>query len=140
MAIRVDFHIVKKNRAQALYYLAQLIETIYHEDKKIMIATENEQVSNELDELLWSYLDDSFLPHEIMKTNEPVIAPIQISDTQLAPYDVLVNLRSTIPASLADSTKIIEIVYQDKVATDLSRQKYRQYQNRACQLQTFHID
>lgn len=139
MAERVDFYILKKKQTEAYFYLARLVEKIYSLDKTVIIWTVDANESHYLDDFLWQYRDDSFLPHDIFERENTVSSPILISDKCIVAQDILINLTGTAPQNSSDFSRIIELVYEDENLIIQSRQKYRHYQSIGCQLHTTHI-
>jgi DNA polymerase-3 subunit chi len=136
---RVDFYILKKTRQDAYLYLARLVEKVYSLNKTVLILTDCAEEASYIDDLLWQYQDASFLPHDIVVSAQDVASPISISEGITIAADVLVNLTGSLPQKIADYPRVIELVYEAANLTELSRQKYRQYQNLKFQIQTFHI-
>jgi DNA polymerase-3 subunit chi len=139
---RIDFHILK-NSQEPYAYLARLVEKIYLLKNNLFILTGTAQESQRVDDLLWTFRDCSFLPHQIIndKTRAGQHVPILISDA-LVPRvtDVLINLSATVPNYYADFNRIVEVVCEMGSSQEQGRKKYRLYQSFGCQPQTFHIN
>ena len=87
----------------------------------------------DLDQLLWSFREDSFLPHAVVTdstlTQEPV--SLGISDTSFINREgLLINLGNEIPADLSSFSRVAEIVVQDEKILKLARVRFRQYRER----------
>lgn len=140
MALRSDFYILKKKRPEAFGFLARLVEKIYTLEKSVFIFTNDEQESKLLDDLLWEYQAESFLPHEIFNSEEQAYSPIIISSIHKQKRDVLINLQNQLPLFVNEFERVVEIVYDDEHIAQCGRQKYRQYQNNGYQINTFQIE
>lgn len=141
MAPQVAFHILKKNKYEAYQYLARLVAKAYSLKSSLIILTENADEARRVDDLLWCFADDSFLPHEICHNDESTNTPILISDKELNhKRDVLINLRLTMPTDLNQFQRVIELIYLQDDIKEHGRHKYREYQALGCPIQTFHAE
>ena len=64
---RVDFYLLKDtgNAAGPLFTCCRLAEKAYMQGHRIFINTESALQLQQLDDLLWTFRDGSFLPHAI---------------------------------------------------------------------------
>jgi DNA polymerase-3 subunit chi len=130
----VNFHLPNLDNEGCEYYLANLIEKMYVDNVKIYVVTRSQQASQKLDQFLWSFREDSFLPHHIAE-EEGFDAPILIS------HRVLPDLNHYVAINLKDERadlrfkSIIEFVYPNEAAKAIARKKYREYQQHGCKLQ-----
>ena len=64
---RVSFYLLNSQDVQSRQQFAcRLAEKAVRQGNKVMIATGNEAESRELDQLLWSFRPESFVPHVIL--------------------------------------------------------------------------
>jgi DNA polymerase-3 subunit chi len=130
----VNFHLPSLDNEGCEHYLANLIEKMYLENFEIYVVTRSEQASQKMDQFLWSFRDDSFLPHQIVEEGG-FDAPILISHRILPDpnHYVVINLKD----EMADLRfkSIIEFVYPNEAAKAIARKKYREYQQHGCKLQ-----
>ncbi len=70
------YHLINKKLSDVL---PKLIEKAYELDKKIKIQTLSDDEVEEINTLLWSYSDTSFLPHGSKKNGSEKKQPIHIS-------------------------------------------------------------
>jgi DNA polymerase-3 subunit chi len=85
-----------------------------------------------LDDLLWRFRYDSFIPHEryLFSGLEEVTSPILIGTAALPPHintQVLINYNDQILEDFNRYERIIELVDQNKDTLEKSRKKFRQY-------------
>lgn len=89
-----------------------------------------------MDDLLWTFRDISFLPHQ--RADEQVSADIAVTigweQDHAGQQDVLINLSDTIPARAEAFSRIVEIVSGDKSEREIARQRYRDYRQRGYEL------
>jgi DNA polymerase III subunit chi len=137
---RVDFHILKKNLEDAYFYLARLVEKAFLLNSTIAIFTQNEKETFFIDNLLWTFSEESFIPHEVWDPDENSGVPVIIShEIMLIKRDVLINLTDSVPTNFSSFPRIIELVYTDEAVASKGREKYREYK-KTCEVNTFQIN
>ena len=141
--MKVDFYVMENmGRMQALRELCLLLETPYDAGQSVYIHTAGKDDAEQLDKLLWTYRDDSFLAHQIKEPGSDNTAPILIgmddtpSQTPSKIESVLVNLTTQIPAFYKQFGRVIEIVFGDPAGQQSARDRFRQYREKGCELNT----
>jgi DNA polymerase-3 subunit chi len=127
---RIDFYIIEENNPRSRLLLAcRLIEKAHKNRHRIYIQAENQAEAFQVDELLWTYRDDSFLPHNLYGDGPEPAPPIQIGfrDTPEKHRDILLNLSKQVPAFYTQFSRVLEIVSQDTDIQAAAREHYRQY-------------
>lgn len=136
---RIDFYILDAAGLSARLRLAcRLIEKAYKNKHRIFINMDNAEEAHMLDELLWTYRDDSFLPHNLYGDGPEPAPPIQIG-YQVTPNkhrDILLNLSKTIPDFYPQFTRVLEIVTNDTAIQNTSRENYKHYRNQGHDINT----
>ncbi|MBA3660425.1 MAG: DNA polymerase III subunit chi [Gammaproteobacteria bacterium] len=118
--------------------LCNLIENFYKSHDTLFILQDDEHAVEQLDRLLWTYKDDSFIPHQRYKLDDVNPAPIQLG-VQLPPgkeQGTFINLTLAVPASYQTYSKVIEIVFEDPANKKAARIRYRQYLQDNCKIST----
>lgn len=137
--IRVDFYLLESKEESARNLLAcRLVEKAYLRGHRVFIYCNNQQEAHLLDELLWTFKDNSFIPHNLQGEGPEPPPPIQIG-YQSEPRgfnDILLNLNQDLPAFYARFQRIMEIVPNDEAAKELCRQHYKAYRAKQCELHT----
>lgn len=135
--MRVDFYILNKSEIRSCYQLAcRLIEKAYMKTHTVYVHVENEQQAHLLDELLWTFRDNSFIPHTLLNESHNIAAPVRIGYKQ-APdklTDIMLNLTLVIPPFYQSFQRIIEIVPTIREWQEALRKHYRYYREQGCQL------
>lgn len=143
MAIRVDFYLLKSALlADCRIIACRLIEKAYQQGHYIFVYTNSLEDAEYFDELLWSFRDDSFLPHQVFYGGQPDInSPILISHLEPPEiqHDVLINLSSSMPTFYQRFNRILEIVPNEDNAKQQARANYRNYQKAECELKTHNL-
>ena len=94
---QVDFYILKSGRPGGRQLFAcRLAVKAYKQGHTIYINTESPQQLRELDDLLWTFRDGSFLPHGEYQAGDGDEPPILLGHAlePEGPSDVLMNLSS----------------------------------------------
>jgi len=85
-----------------------------------------------LDDLLWTFEDIGFLPHERAEEAPDPDTPILIGCDTEPPQTatVLITTAHPVPAFIERYERVLEVVDQDPERLKRSRQRYRDYQAR----------
>lgn len=128
--MRADFYLLSTDAVDASALLAcRLLEKAYQQGHQVFVYCADRQAAEQLDELLWTFKPDSFIPHHLQGEGPEPPPPIQIghSSEPRGFHDILLNLASTVPPFFNRFKRIIEIVGVDEAAKELSREHYRMY-------------
>lgn len=140
--VRVDFYLLKNNSAEAKWLLVcRLLEKAYLRGHRVFVYCNNQQEAETLDELLWTFKESSFIPHNLQGEGPEPPPPIQIGFGQEPRGfdDILFNLASEVPLFYPRFRRIIEIVSNDEVERELSRAHYREYRLSQCEFKTHEL-
>lgn len=137
---QIDFYILGQNSTTAALFACRLADKVYHMSHSIYIHAESKEQAEQLDDLLWTFNQGSFLPHEI-RGRKPVTSPIVIgyNDDPQIHSDVMINLSDKIPLFFSQFNRVAEIVCGDNAARQLARQNYKFYKDRGYNLHTHEI-
>ena len=97
---KANFYLLSQDQPAEQYVFAcRLCEKILSQNLKAYIHTDTEEQAQYLDDLLWSYRPESFLPHYLYGTevDEAVSIVIGYTVNYHQGFDVLINLSSNIP-------------------------------------------
>jgi DNA polymerase-3 subunit chi len=143
MPININFYLLPYATIEACgLYICRLIEKVYKKNHRIYILTSTEHETRTLNDLLWTFKDISFIPHNIYEENPTSPAPIQIGSSKEQPNnhnDILINLTLEVPNFYANFKHVLEIVPNNTTARESSRKKYKFYQQQGCKLETHNI-
>lgn len=141
--IRVDFYLLNSDQPQAAWLVAcRLLEKAYLRGHRVFVYCDNQKDVEHLDELLWTYKDDSFIPHNIQGEGPEPPPPVQIGygAEPRGFNDILLNMATTIPSYFSRFRRVMEIVAASDTAKEISRTHYREYRAKQCELHTHHIE
>ena len=137
---RVDFYILAQTDERARYMLAcKLAEKAWRLDNTVYIHTRSRADAEQLDELMWTFRDGSFVPHGLAGRNDGTEAsPIMIGseDRGIDSRDLLINLGDEIPAFAEGFPRVAELVTSDESCRNLSRKRYATYRDQGHELNT----
>lgn len=138
---QVDFYILHTQSRQEKDRLAcQLVDKAWHQGYRIYIHTDFISVKR-LDMMLWTFKEESFLPHDIYP-DVSSSAPIRIGYTEQVcdGMEVLINLTETVPPFFEQFKRIVEIVDDTPFARETGRGRYRFYRERGLELRVHNIN
>lgn len=142
-AQRVDFYVLSGTDELARLKLAcRLTEKAYLAGQRVFVRLEDATQLSSFDELLWSFADRSFVPHEpYSDARQWLDTPVLLGCQNGPPvdYDVLLNLASEAPSGAERAARIIEIVDAEESRRQAARGRFRAYRDRDLNPQTHHI-
>ena len=134
--MRIDFHLINESSPEAVWlYACRLLEKAYLKKNQVFVYCAHQQDAENLDELIWTFKPDSFIPHNLQGEGPEPPPPIQIGygEEPRGFQDVLLNLSATIPPFWTRFHRIIEIVSADEEAKIISRDHFRAYRKQGCE-------
>lgn len=140
--IRVDFYLLASNQNDARWLLAcRLLEKAYAKGHTVYVLCNKKEDTEYLDELLWTFKEDSFIPHNLQGEGPEPPPPIQIGyDREPRGFnDILLNLSNFIPPFYSRFKRIMELVLNEETEKEESRIRYRDYRAKGCELHTHQI-
>ena len=127
---RIDFH---SEVADKVAYACRLVRKARSADCSVVVLTADGRQLAALDEALWTFSEQDFLPHvtagDPLAQQTPVILTAS-DDAELPHHQVLINLSDTTPAHFASFERMFEIVSSDATDKAAGRERYRFYQQR----------
>ena len=137
MSPQVSFYILQDETLEArAWFACRLAEKAWRNGVPTYIHAATTKDAAALDDMLWSYREDSFLPHrnldaqsETSDTPEPVTlgsAHKQISEQK----GLLINLSNEVPDNIGHFERVAEVVVQEPSSLELARNRFRQYKDR----------
>ena len=127
---RADFYLIAKPRflGQPLLLVCELAKKAYTANQSTLILARDLAQAEELDDLLWAFEPDAYLPHQIAGADEDEDeAPLLIAapETDAASRPLVINLRDDV--WLQPCERILEVVPADESARGGSRERWKQY-------------
>jgi DNA polymerase-3 subunit chi len=131
---QVDFYVLgKPDHRTRLVTACRLAEKAYDQGLRVAVRTSSPSETAEVDDLMWTFSDRSFVPHAVWPA-EPALAaatPVLIASGALpdSHRDVLVNLADDLPAAPAHYGRVCEVVGADDDAKRRARFRWRGYRD-----------
>jgi DNA polymerase-3 subunit chi len=141
--MRADFYLLNNSHPQAGWLVAcRLLEKAYLRNHRVFVYCETRLDAMMLDELLWTFKDDSFIPHNLQGEGPEPPPAVQIGhDTEPRGFsDILMNMSTKIPPFHTRFQRIMEIVMDNDAAKAIGRQHYKEYRARGFDMHTHPID
>lgn len=115
--------------AKRLTTACRIIEKAFQQKHSIYVHAASKAEAEALDELLWTFRADSFIPHHLVGDGPTPPPPVRIGWQQIPPEasDLLVNLHAEAPPQPQRFRRIIEIVGGDEPQREAARGHWRQY-------------
>ena len=133
---RIEF---RTHIADKVHYACRLVRKALSSapNSKIVLYATHQPLLEKLDDALWTFSDNAFLPHTMAGTPQAAHSPIILANAQISelPYsDILINLSSDIPTHYAQFERLIELVSQDPHDAEAGRQRDKHYRERGYEL------
>lgn len=132
---RADFYLIDKPRfrEQPLLLVCELVRKAVDADLPVLILARDVQQAEALDDLLWSFDPDAFLPHQIFDaemTDEDEEIPVLIATPEMAPppRSLVINLRDACATGPFD--RVLEVVPADPDMRAPLRARWKEYKAR----------
>lgn len=135
---RVDFYVLQDvDRNAALRFACRLATKAVAAGNMVHIHNDDADAARELDEMLWHYPEQRFIPHACEASEAAPHAPLILGwNPPPAPDGVLINLAAEIPTFFGRFERVAEIVVDAN--RDTGRERYKFYRDRGYPL--FHHD
>lgn len=116
----------------------RLAEKAYGLGNRIYIHTETPQQTKHMNDLLWTFREGSFIPHEAYEAGNTNESPIQIGHHESPEIDseVLINLAPEVPLFFSRFLRVAELIGPHKDAKTQGRERFRFYRDRGYPLDT----
>ena len=138
---RVDFYILPDGTGIDRFACTMAAKA-WSIGNRVHIHTPSEEMAKVLDNLLWTYRDISFVPHEIFDGNINEETPVTIGFGNSFPEQsqVMINLDFEIPDFTSRFDRIVEIVGGNETNKQYARRRYRQYKDKDYETHDHKID
>ena len=137
---RADFYLIAKPRFlnAPLLLVCELARKANDANLSTLILARDAEQAEALDELLWAFDDDAYVPHQIAGTDEEdELAPVLIvaPDVTTPSRPLVINLRDA--PYLDACERVLEVVPADPAAREPLRERWKQYKARGLELSKY---
>ncbi|MDG4560444.1 MAG: DNA polymerase III subunit chi [Candidatus Competibacter sp.] len=136
---RIDFYVLPDQKENGRALLAcRLADKAYGLGHTVYVFTASEARAAALDDLLWTFRQDSFVPHERYPLVGEEGSPVLVGTAAPATVDaqVLINLADALPEGFERYERVVELVDQHPEVLAQSRERFRQYREQGCAPET----
>ena len=139
---QVDFYVMTGGDVEdSLYVACRLVEKAQQKGS-VYVHTADESQAHAINEKLWSFREDAFIPHQLVSGDSPATEKVAIG-YQLPPenyYDLMINLSLDVPNFHGRFERLLEVVPGEHEAREKCRQNYAYYRDRGYPLNKHDID
>ena len=133
-ALRVDFYVLEEASSTGRLKLAcRLAEKAYLAAQVALVWHTDPHELKEFDELLWTFMEGSFVPHEMVApgTTSTQETPVLLSAGTPPPrqVDIIINLAPEVPACLGQARRVAEIIDGDDTRRRAGRARFKAYRD-----------
>lgn len=133
MQTQVMFYLLSGDKqnadtSSAFYHACLQASYFYRQNQRVFIYTQNKQDAEQIDELLWAFDSDSFVPHNLAGEGPKQGSPVEISDQPMyGRRPVLINLTSAVPSFANQFQYIVDFVPSDETLKQQARERFKVY-------------
>lgn len=136
---RADFYLIQKERfrEEPLLLVCELARKAHDANLWTLVLTRDAEQAEQLDELLWAFDDEAYIPHQIAGDEEDELTPVLIAspDVDTPMRALVINLRDEPVSGSFD--RVLEVVPADDSARGPLRERWKQYQARGLELKKY---
>ena len=135
---RIDFYQLNPARHGYDQVVCKLCQKAWENRQPTLLLTQNPEQSRMLDQKLWTFVDDSFVPHDC-DNDADFVTPILIHDNPdpAGERRLLINLTPSVPAYFAQFERVIELVTENN--KHQARANYSYYKERGYPLKHINL-
>ena len=139
--MQVDFYVLGDGSSAATLRTAcRIAEKAWQMGHRVFIHTASREAAAAVDDLLWTFRQESFVPHVLHDARDAAdvtaVTPITIGSGEApdSDLDVLINLTETVPLFVDRSARVAEIVGAGEEERRAGRERYRHYRDLGCDI------
>jgi DNA polymerase-3 subunit chi len=139
---RVDFYVsAESGEAARLRLACRIAEKAYLAQQRVVVLCDATLLPK-VDDLLWTFGDGSFVPHDTVTTAAaPVEAPVALTTGAFpaSHTDILINLGNTVPAGFESFARVAEFLDARPEVRTAGRDRFKIYRANSIEPQTHNI-
>lgn len=143
---RVDFYVLQSTQEHARHtFVCRLIDKAVHNGSRVMVVTNNTEETQTLDNMLWEFKPESYIPHNPLINHTKLTDPSEQSEFPVVishEFDdahqdnLLINMCLGIPKQFSRFERVAEIVDQRDTILAATRKSYAYYKERGYPIHT----
>ena len=139
----ISFYVLSSDEERLRsFFCCKLIEKAYRQGVFCYLLTDSDSQTRMLDNLLWTFRPNSFIPHEIYSGTLPIMNN-RVLIGSLEPPDnwkkLVVNFSSHRLKDLVKTERLLEIIDNHPQRKQEGRNRYRDYQQQGLEIKTLRI-
>jgi len=140
---QIDFYVLQEQSLGGRFKLAcRIVEKAYRLGHQIYVRTDNSDDTNVLDDLLWTFSQNSFVPHQLCTESESRESPVVIGEHPPATegIDVVISVADDPVSNFTAYPRIVEIIGCEDDEKASGRNRFRYYREHGVEPNTHRID
>ena len=128
---QVDFYVLDSGAAHArLQFTVKFVEKLFRDKLAVHVHAGDHGQLSQLDQLLWTARDISFVPHEV--SDSPLDhCPVTLNMGNFEGHEgILINLAPEVPEFFSQFERVVEIINKQDADIAAGRNRYRFYKDR----------
>lgn len=132
---QIDFYILPNDNP--LPFTCRLLEKAYKQNHQIYVCANSKTQAEQLNDMLWTFNDISFVPHHLISENGHQSSPIVIGFEEQAPVhdDIYVTLSDELPDTAEKFERVIFIVPNIEEHKQIARKNYKELTDKGYNVQ-----
>jgi DNA polymerase III subunit chi len=142
----VDFYILGgESEDVRLKFACKIADQAMQQSRHVFVNATSDTEARQLDELLWTFIQGSFIPHRVVRDGDADVAqrePVLIGLRRAPPsdrWDLMINLAADVPEFFSRYERVAELVDGNATRREQSRERYRFYRDRGYSLNTHQV-
>jgi len=139
---RVDFYVSEAAGAEARLRIAcRVAEKAYLAKQNVVVWFDDATLLPKFDELLWTFGDGSFVPHDSVTHDGACTSPVALTTGPMPDghTDVLLNLGSTVPERFEKFARVAEFLDGRPEVRAAGRERFKLYRSKSLEPQTHNV-
>lgn len=109
----------------------------YRNNQRVYIHADDQATAHAIDEMLWGFEPDTFVPHNLVGEGPTQGAPVEIGfQKPKSRRPFLINLAGNIPSFASNYSHIIDFVPAEPELKQQARERFKQYRHAGFQIET----
>ena len=136
---RIDFYLLQDVARDALHrFTCALAAKAASQGNAVFIHAADDSLVQTLDELLWAYPPNRFVPHETQISKASDCSVLIGTEAPRNTAGLMINTTDDVPPFFGRFDRVAEIVVQE--TRELGRSRYKHYRDRGCPLYHHELD
>lgn len=124
---QATFHVMPEgsNEQSLLYFACVQAAHFYRQNQRVFIFTRSQEQAHQVDEMLWSFDADSFVPHNLVGEGPRQGAMVEIGwQPPRGRRPILINLTDTVPQFAGQFSQIVDFVPNEEAQKVHARSRW----------------